>query len=304
MATISRTSVEEEILWREAVWAEMQNHPEWPDLPARFLNELRVYRGQAGIWHDVKTTSRLATHGIAVSILHTGRHYDDDLYDDGIIYHYPTTNRSGSTDANQVEAVKEAGRAQIPVFVIVDHRDRKRVRRAYVRDFDESSRIFSLRYESVFDTELNIEIDHDGKEKPFEIVVKRNLSDQQVARLERSSCFKFDAIKRFSGHCAVSGISVVEMLDGAHVIPVKDGGSDDPRNALLLSASHHRAFDKHLWVIHPKTFEIETKPMGPTLSQMKFARDNIRHLSESSRPHPAALETRYELFRKALERAS
>ncbi len=34
-------------MWREAVWAELQNCPMWPNIPPALLRELRVYSGQA-----------------------------------------------------------------------------------------------------------------------------------------------------------------------------------------------------------------------------------------------------------------
>jgi putative restriction endonuclease len=90
------------------------------------------------------------------------------------------------------------------------------------------------------------------------------------------------------------------MLDGAHVVPVSSGGSDDPRNGLLLSASHHRAYDKHLWTINPKTLDIETTVKGPSLKMMKFEVSSVKHLlSNGALPHPDALEMRYELFEKS-----
>jgi putative restriction endonuclease len=57
------------------------------------LRSMRVYGGAQGIWVDKATTGTLSPdgQGITVSILHTGRHYPDDLSDDGLIYHYPTT---------------------------------------------------------------------------------------------------------------------------------------------------------------------------------------------------------------------
>jgi putative restriction endonuclease len=127
------------------------------------------------------------------------------------------------------------------------------------------------------------------------------LSIDQVVRVERDPRFKFQVIKRHAGKCVVTGLSVIEMLDGAHVVPVADGGSDDPRNGLLLSASHHRAYDKHLWSINPRTLEIETSPKGPSLKQMKFERTDVGHLQEAGTlPHVDALEIRYEMFSRAI----
>ena len=103
----------------------------------------------------------------------------------------------------------------------------------------------------------------------------------------------------------MTDISVIQMLDGAHVVPVKNGGSDDLRNGLLLSASHHRAYDAHLWVVEPGTLRIVTRPDGPSLVDMKFARRDVEHLSDRGvLPHPDAIERRFELFEKSLKKAS
>jgi hypothetical protein len=64
------------------------------------LREKKLYAGQAGIYADMTRTREISPTGIAVSVLHTGQHYADDVDDDGIIYHYPTT-----------------GRERLPVFV-------------------------------------------------------------------------------------------------------------------------------------------------------------------------------------------
>ena len=57
----------------------------------RFLKENNIYRGAQGIYIDQTLTKNIDPKGITVSILHTGRHYPDELSDDGLIYHYPQT---------------------------------------------------------------------------------------------------------------------------------------------------------------------------------------------------------------------
>ena len=58
------------------------------------LRALRLYGGAQGVWVDKATTaSAQAPHGAAVSVLHTGRSYADDLASDGVVYHYPDTAR-------------------------------------------------------------------------------------------------------------------------------------------------------------------------------------------------------------------
>ena len=296
-----RTTLEEEILWREVMWAEMNQHPLWPDLPPAYLRDIGVYGGAAGIWRDAQNTSGVVPGGLAVSVLHTGKRYADDMDDDGIIYHYPTTDRSGGHDESEVRSVKNAAIMQIPVFVISKSKKGRRVVRGWVSDHDDHHRLFLIEFTDQARTGLAIEVDHSA----FEISGRRRMREDQVLRAERSSRFKFEAIKRFDGKCAVTGLDVVEMLDGAHVVPVKNGGPDDPRNALLLSASHHRAYDAHLWVVKPGTLEIVTRPDGPTLDRMKFKVNDLEHLADAGvLPHADALGRRFELFEKSLKKAS
>ena len=58
--------------------------------PAR-LRELGIYGGAQCIWVDKARTacSEIGADGATVAILHTGRHYADDLSDDGVIYTTP-----------------------------------------------------------------------------------------------------------------------------------------------------------------------------------------------------------------------
>ena len=88
--------------------------------PAR-LRELGIYGGAQGIWVDKARTacSEIGADGATVAIFHTGRHYADDLADDGMIYHYPTTSRPAARDAAEVQATKNAMIHRIPIFVIL-----------------------------------------------------------------------------------------------------------------------------------------------------------------------------------------
>ncbi len=87
------------------------------------------------------------------------------------------------------------------------------------------------------------------------------------------------------------------MLDGAHVIPVEKGGSDDVRNGLLLSASLHRAFDANLWAINPDNLKIETRDRGPSLEKMRINVESLEGLSFI--PDVEALNYRYRAFQEA-----
>jgi hypothetical protein len=298
---LQRRNLEEELFWREATWAAIQRHPNWPDLDAAYVREMGLYNGSAGIYADFNTTRALGPEGAAVSVKSSGRHYADDVDEDGMIYDYPTTLRSATHDANEITSVKNAGVLGLPIFVILERNKIRNVQLAQVSDFDDVSRCFLFEFGEHSSEKLVIEVDA----APFEIEARRNLSTTEITRIERSPRFKFETIKRYRGVCAVSEIAVLQMLDGAHVVPVKNGGSDDLRNGLLLSASHHRAFDANLWAIKPETLEIVTRPDGPTLLDMRITQHDLGYLVDRGiAPHPAAIERRYELFEKSLKKAS
>ena len=114
----------------------------------QFLRRLRVYGGAQGIWVDKVVTAPVASTAgsVCVSILHTGRHYPDDLSDDGVIYHYPETGRQPGRDAAEVEATKEAARLRLPIFVILPSASpsRREVRLGWVTEWDDENKQFLI----------------------------------------------------------------------------------------------------------------------------------------------------------------
>lgn len=106
---MSQRSIDDERALRFALWGGLQAK-DGPDAVApSTLKGLRIYGGQRGIWVDKPRTREISDDaaGVAVALLHTGAVYDDDLSDDGVIYHYPRTETSGWDDA-QIAATKNA----------------------------------------------------------------------------------------------------------------------------------------------------------------------------------------------------
>ena len=116
-------SIEQEIRRREKLWKQIRNeYDDLENLERKRLNQLKIYFGGSGVWVDKKdSTGEISSdrNGVTVGLLHTGRHYADDLSREGIIYHYPKTNRTGHRDQNEIAATKNAKRLDITVFVIL-----------------------------------------------------------------------------------------------------------------------------------------------------------------------------------------
>lgn len=75
-----------------------------------------------------------------------------------------------------------------------------------------------------------------------------------VKRKVRDQAFRRRLLEIYREGCAISGREILRPsgasgLDAAHVIPVEAGGTDDPRNGILLSKDVHWAFDSALLLI-------------------------------------------------------
>lgn len=293
------SSIEKELLFRLNALTQAQSLPSWPLLSASEVRDLGIYGGASGVWVDKIRTKEFAHEGVAVGLLHTGRHYDDDIDETGVLYHYPTTQRPESRDNNEIQSIKNAKELNLPIFVIRNVGGRKRIDLAWLNDFDDQLRICVLTFHGLSPAD-NIHITNKAPSN-VPLFGQRRKTAKEVLRAERDPLFKFNILKRFQGICPVTEINVTEMLDAAHIIPVASGGTESSENGILLSASAHRAMDSGLWAINPLTLQIETKKDGPSTQQMKLSvTDLTKHANYLNRE---ALEFRYErLFLQGVTR--
>ncbi|GGC02349.1 HNH endonuclease [Cellulomonas carbonis] len=285
--SLAAWSREDELAWRMSVWDAVREN----DADARWLRERGVYGGMQGIWVDAERTRALRDLGVAVAVRHTGRHYADDIDDRMAIYYYPRTARPASRDMNEVEAVKNAAELHLPIFFIGEGpRGLRPVRLAWVIAADDRAEVFLLEFAEAEPRHLDV----DESRHPFELTVNRRRSRSTTERLVRAPEFKYRVLARHGGRCAVTGLGIPVVLDAAHVVPVADGGSDDERNGLLLTANLHRAFDAHLWAIEPSTLLLHVRRQGPSLSELQVDALSLR--SDVRPPHRDALEWRWRKF--------
>ena len=248
------------------------------------LRKLGIYGGAQGVWVDKARTSDLTEDGfgVTVGLLHTGSSYQDDISEDAVLYHYPDTQRLGRRDNSEIEATKNAKKFHLPVFVITyptPSSSRRDVRLGWVEEWDDRLAIFLI----TFSESSTVEVQ---EETPFNLTDKASGSKTTTTQTRPGQMkFKFDCLARYGQECAVCGINVKEMLDAAHIYPKENNGSDDPRNGLILCASHHRAFDAGLFKIHPETLDFHFKDKGS--KDLKITCKSLQHLP--SPPHPEAL---------------
>jgi putative restriction endonuclease len=284
-------TVDGERAWRRAVWAHLQvTNADLNRVSAKALREYGAYVGGQGIWVDAARTADIRPGGVAVGVLHTGAHYPDGLTEDGGLYRYGPGH-----DTSEIDAMKAAADLRLPIFALAKSTPRsewRMVRFAWVEGWDDQSSTFLLSYEEEAPAQVLSEDYSD--EEPF------GLTTGNGSRRERrnvrvrpgQSRFKLRVLQRYSPRCPLSGVSVPEMLEAAHLCPVAEDGTNDPRNGIPLSAALHRAFDAYLFAFDPETLDVVTRPSGPTLEEMGITTPNLRGLAR--RPHQEALRWRYD----------
>ena len=223
-------------------------------ISARSLRDLGVYGGAQGIWVDKVRTGNLAPDGVTVGLLHTGRHYPDDLSEDGLIYHYPSTSRPVSRDTAEVEATKNAARLGIPIFVILpgETHQTRRVRLGWVEDWDDEASLFLV----LFGDAAPAYSAPAEQDEPFSLTDDTPIRKALVKVRARQQVFRFQVLAQYGAKCAVCSITHPTLLKAAHIRGKREKGSDDWRNGLPLCATHHDACDAQLFAIHPETLSI------------------------------------------------
>jgi hypothetical protein len=270
----------------------ISEHGNGERVPTSTVNSLRIFYGGRGIWYDAVRTRSLAIPGVTMGVLHTGRHYEDDIDLDGIIYHYPRTGTPGK-DAAEIEATKNTKRLGLPLFVVVQKGQFRSVRLAWVIDWDDANGEFLMLFgeDPITDVSLHTSPKDESDFEPFAPISKRR--ERTVKQRPNQTAFAFAVRKRYGAECAACDIKVPALIDAAHIIPDAESGSSDARNGLPLCATHHRAFDAGLIRVVPETlsWNADVEP-GYSLADLGVTKGNILHLE--AQPHSMAVHWRWE----------
>jgi putative restriction endonuclease len=174
------------------------------------LRQLGIYGGAQGVWIDKATTGQLGPEGATVAVLHTGKHYTDDLSDDVLVYHYPVTTRAGK-DPFEIEATKVAGRLKLPLFVLLPLTSEglRPVRLGWVADWDDDAKQFLIVFGrqpegepgTVTISESTFVLHDDGR---------GGVGKRKVRPSQRK--FRFDVLKRYGLKCCVCSTTNRELL--------------------------------------------------------------------------------------------
>lgn len=294
--TLFKHERDEELNRRLGLWAQI-NEQDRTDLEPSLLRGLAIYGGAAGIWVNKDLTSGASPNefGVTVSLLHTGRHYPDELAQDGAIYHYPVTARAGDTDRNEVEATKNAGRAKLPVFFILPgdkSQKRRRVELAWVEGWDDDTQTFLILFGEDEPTYAPLA----EPESPFSLTDDTKAKYGKAKYRPNQARFRFNVLEQYGCKCAVCDITLPRLIQAAHLRGKENKGSDDWRNGLPLCLNHHAALDAGMFAIQPNTMSIMLAP-GCTKQDLGLENETLNTLQNA--PHPRALQWRWEKTAKA-----
>ncbi len=280
---------------RAEMWSQLLRAGGPTGVSAKILNDLKIFYGGRGIWVDQANTKNIAGRrvGVTVGVLHSGSAYDDDLFDDGALYHYPNTLVPGR-DASEISATKAARELQLPVFYTILNRSTglRDVKLSWVEDQDDQSRKFLLKFG---DTPPHVN-NFSAAKLPFILTAPRDKEEKRTNRTKRYPKFKFDVLRYYrNAGCCVCQVSLPRLIDAAHIVDVQHNGTDDERNGLMLCANHHRAFDAQLFAIEPSSLRLSYAP-SCSATFLGVTKDSL--VSLPNLPHDQALAWRWERWKK------
>ena len=264
-------------------------------------NEKKIHRGERGIYRDLSKTKKYSfIDGICQSVLDTGRKYDDVLTETHLTYYYPDTSHK-TRDIGEINSLKNSYNYNIPIFVVLGlgkDKTKKELRLGYVQRFNDNQKTFLISFvensiqkilpiddiiESQNEDESQDQLFASGRER------KKRMSS---SRGNNQPKFNSDVFNYYQNQCAVCNIKY--FLDAAHIVPVKDKGSDNKRNGLILCKNHHKAFDDGFFKINPNNLKIEI--IKEDKNVLNITRDNLNHLI--NKPGKMYLEWRYKKYKK------
>jgi hypothetical protein len=118
----------------------------------------------------------------------------------------------------------------------------------------------------------------------------------EVVRRQGQSKFRQSLMAAYGGRCAMSGCSVAQVLEAAHILPYKGKHSNSVRNGILLRADFHTLFDLDLARICPETWTVQILPEAMSQYGGFDGRKAELPLNTGDWPDPERLRQRLELL--------
>lgn len=117
----------------------------------------------------------------------------------------------------------------------------------------------------------------------------------EVARRQGQASFRMRLIQAYDGCCAITGTSIPDVLQAAHIRPYNGPSTNKTNNGILLRADIHTLFDLKLLAIDPVELKVV---MSARLEGSEYWSLNGRKINvpdrPGDRPDPKALLSHWE----------
>jgi hypothetical protein len=140
-----------------------------------------------------------------------------------------------------------------------------------------------------------IESEPDG---PFDPKGQKDARDRvlrEVVRRRGQQKFRETLIAAYSGRCAVTGCSVIPLLEAAHITPYLGPDTNSITNGLLLRTDVHTLWDLGLLAVDPETNTVWVSPKVDDPTYRRLVGTSLTHPAHpAQQPSPAALRQQWQ----------
>lgn len=107
------------------------------------------------------------------------------------------------------------------------------------------------------------------------------------------SRFRLNLMELYDSTCAISGESIAEVLEAAHIVSHSEAGLNHSGNGLLLRSDLHRLFDSSLIAVDPKSLNIVVSPLLAKSGYQRYSGKKLRLRIDGGGPDPEYLERKW-----------
>lgn len=131
---------------------------------------------------------------------------------------------------------------------------------------------------------------------------RRRTIERQIRERRGQKQFRDALRNKYGNRCLVTGCTLLEVVEAAHINPYRGPDDNHPENGLLLRSDLHTLFDLDLLGFDPKTLSVELNPaIEKEYGQLRGTKLS---LDGHGRPSFQALQIRYDRFRERLGQRS
>ena len=111
--------------------------------------------------------------------------------------------------------------------------------------------------------------------------------------------FRNSLLEAYGNRCTVTGSTVIDVLEGAHIVPYRGDHTNHVRNGLLLRADIHTLFDKYMLAIDPDSLRVILAANLRNSEYEQLHNQKVRKpKSKASYPNKDALKFRLNKFKE------